>query len=308
MKRKRGTLTSMMAKIFRKILPIILVGGSLSLILGVIKLIQHNRKSQIAGHSPVARVYDQYLYKKDLEHLVREVDTQEEKEQKLKAYIHGWVSKQLLVAEASAHGGYNKAEIEQKLLDYRNDLLSHGIIANLVDTQVNREVSTEELASYYQAHKKDFILKSSVFRGKFVSIPKDAPNRARIRSLFLSQNEARLAKLKSYCLQFSNDYVLDESVWLPWEELIKDTYLNNARDKSARLRKEKFLQVNGKDRYYYFQINEYKRAGNVSPLELVSDQIVDIIVYKRKIALANKIKKDLLQQAQKNNNCVIYEY
>lgn len=299
----------MMTSILRKAVLLALIGGISALALGVVKWTRYARKGQAIDNPLVARVYNRCLYKNDLNHLAQEGEgTPEGRVEKVNKYIQGWVAKELLVAEAVAHSDYNKAEIERRVLDYHNDLLVHSFIEKLVDAQISRKVSAEEIASYYQAHQKDFVLRSSFFRGRFVVIPKEAPNRARLRSLFLSKSEARLAALKRYCLQFSNNYILDERVWLPWEELIKDTHLSNARDKSARLRKEKLLQVSSKNQYYYFKINEYKRAGNVSPLELVSDQIADIIVCKRKVGLANKIKKDLLQRAKKNDNCVIYEY
>jgi len=41
--------------------------------------------------------------------------------------------------------------------------------------------------------------------------------------------------------------------------------------------------------------------------EVVSDQIADCIIYKRKIDLANKIKNDRLEQAENNNDCTVYE-
>ncbi|MEL7065211.1 MAG: peptidyl-prolyl cis-trans isomerase, partial [Bacteroidota bacterium] len=74
------------------------------------------------------------------------------------------------------------------------------------------------------------------------------------------------------------------------------------------LSRSSLLQTSNEKYNYYFKIHEYKRANEVSPLELVSDQIADIIVYKRKIDLANKIKEEILQKAQKNNDCIIYEY
>jgi len=43
------------------------------------------------------------------------------------------------------------------------------------------------------------------------------------------------------------------------------------------------------------------------PLEVVSDQIADCIICKRKIDLANKIKNDMLEQAENNNDCTVYE-
>ncbi|MEM9416924.1 MAG: peptidyl-prolyl cis-trans isomerase [Bacteroidota bacterium] len=268
----------------------------------------HARQSQSTDSQPVARVYNQYLYKNDLEHLIKETNSAEDTAKIVEKYIQRWISKQLLLAEAEAHSEYNKADIERRVLDYRNTLLVHDFIERLVSTQLNKEVSKEEIASYYQAHQEDFVLRSNIFRGRFIILPKNAPRRAQLRSLIMGRNNKQLEALKSYCLQFAHNYALDETVWLPWDELVQGTSLKNARNKARLLGKGKLLVTSGADQRYYFKIDEYKRVGDVAPLEFVSDQIVDLIIYKRKIDLAKKSKQDILQQAKKNNNYVIYEH
>ena len=286
---------------------LVLLGGAL-LTLGVIKWLTHTRQNQAAENSPVARVYNQYLYKSDLEHLTTEASSPEDSAEIVEQYIQRWIAKQLLIAEAEARSEYNKAEIERKVLDYRYALLVHSFIEKLVNTQLNREVTEEEIASYYQAHQENFVLRANIFRGKFVVLPKDAPNKAKLSELLMGKREAQRIALRSYCLQFAQNYALDEAGWLPWDELIKGTSFNNARDKTKRLRQGKLLQASDDEHLYYFKIDAYRLVGDVSPLEFVSDQIADIIIYKRKIDLANKLKKDILQQAKNNNNCVIYEH
>jgi hypothetical protein len=44
------------------------------------------------------------------------------------------------------------------------------------------------------------------------------------------------------------------------------------------------------------------------PLEVVSDQIADGMIYKSKIDLVNKMQKDMLEQAKNNNGCAVYEH
>jgi hypothetical protein len=57
-----------------------------------------------------------------------------------------------------------------------------------------------------------------------------------------------------------------------------------------------------------FKIDDCQLVNHASPLEFVSSQIIGIIIYKIKIDLANKIKKYILQKAQRNNHCVVYEH
>lgn len=292
----------------RKVVLIVLLGGAL-LAFGVERWYRYtHNQGQAVENPPVARVYNQYLYKSDLEHLQAEHSTAADNAAVVEQYIQRWISKQLLIAEAEAHSKYNKAEIERRVLDYRYALLVHSFIEKLVNSQLDRDVSEEEIASYYQAHQESFILRSNIFRGMFVAIPKSAPNKAKLRSLLEGKGREKQQALGTYCPQFATNYALDTSVWLQWDELIKGISFDKARDKTKLLRKGKLLQARDEKHLYYFKINECRLVGDVSPLAFVSDQIADIIIYKRKVDLANKLKKDILQQAQNNNNCVIYEH
>lgn len=289
----------------RKTILLVLLGGALLALLLVTQRNYHAAgQEQVANDLPVARVYNQYLYKRDLDHLYVEGKGPAECAEMVDRYIHKWVEKQLLIAAAETHSAYKKEDNERKVLDYRYALLVHGFIEHLVNTQLNREVSNEEIEAYYKTHRADFVLRNNIFRGKFVVLPRDVPNSAKIQSLLVGQGAA----LRTYCLQFASNYALDETVWLSWDKLLQDTPFSNIRNKAKLLSKGKVFQIHDEKYLYCFRIDAYRLVNDVSPLAFVRDQIADIIIYKRKIDLAARIKKDMLQQAQSNNNYVIYEH
>ena len=257
---------------------------------------------------PVARVYDQYLYRSDLDNLTADIKNAEEKDDIIKQYVENWVAKQLLIAEAQKNDAYNKADIERRVLDYRYALLVHNHIKKLVNAQLDREVEAQEIETYYQGQSENFTLRHNFFKGRFVVIPQNAPRKAQLRKLLIAQGEQNLKALQSYCLQFAKDYSLDEDKWLQWDELIRGTTLGNVRDKARLLKHNKVLRTSDGAHLYYFKIDEYRTINDIAPLVFVRDQIKDIIVYKRKIQLANKIKENILQQAKNNDHCAIYEY
>lgn len=293
---------------FRKVLLFVLL-AAISLLLGwmgwqeVLK-----RKHSTIDNPPVARVYHQYLYRSDLKHLTAEANGPEDKSEMTARYIQSWIAKQLMIAAAEAHSDYDKVDIERRVLDYRYALLVHNFVEKQVNEQLNREVSPEEIASYYQAHQENFLLRNHIFKGQFIVLPKEAPDSVPIKTLLLTNRVEKRALLQTYCCKFAQSYSLEADAWLQWDELIRETPFNKIKDQAKLLSRSSLLQTSNEKYNYYFKIHEYKRANEVSPLELVSDQIADIIVYKRKIDLANKIKEEILQKAQKNNDCIIYEY
>ncbi len=291
----------------RRVVLLVLLGCSL-LALVVVKWYFSDGQGPVVKNLAIARVYDQFLYKSDLDHLATETTSPEDRAEMVDRYIQSWIAKQLLVAEAEKRNAYKQEDIERRVLDYRHDLLVHSFIEKLVNTQLNREISDKEIEDYYRSHQEDFVLQFNIFRGKFVILPKEAPNSTKLRALLVAKTKEKQVVLKTYCLQFAKNYALDETVWLPWGELMQGTPFHHVRDKAKLLSRGRVLQTSDNKYFYYFKIDDYRLVNDVSPLEFVNDQIADIILYKRKMDFVRKIKKDILQQAQNNNHCVVYDH
>ena len=240
----------------------------------------HTRPSEPHNNADpiIARVYDQYLYKTDLDNITTEISDPTEKAKLAQQYLQSWLAKQLLIAEAEKHATYNKADIERKLLDYRYALLVQNYIEQLVNAQLDREVPEAEIEAYYKANQENFTLRSNIFKGKFIILPKDAPKKDYLTKLLLAQGTKNLDHLKSYCFQFAKYYSLDETTWLQWDELIQSTPLGNTHNKAKLLKGKKFIQTHDETYSYYFKINTYRTVNDPSPLPFVHDQIKDLII------------------------------
>jgi len=264
------------------------------------------REHVTSDNPPVARVHQQYLYKGDIAHLTTEEHSPAEQAKIRAQYIHHWITQQLLIAAAGASGTYNQTDIEQKVLAYRHVLLAHSFIEKQVDERLQRDVSDEEVAHYHQTHQDNFMLRSNIFKGQFVVLPREAPDTIAVKALLLTKDPARRAALQDYCQQFAQQYSLEGETWLPWDELIQKTPFSKAKDPAKLLSKSKLLQTSNKQYHYYFKIDDYRCVNEATPLELVRSQIADLIVHKRKRELANQIKEEILQKAQQNNDYTIY--
>lgn len=281
---------------------------TLLILLGIKLGCDPEKQDKARASQAIACVHGQYLYKHDLENIGIDVANPQDSVELVGQYIQSWIAQQLMIAKAEEEGEYNKADIERKLLDYRYALIVHSFIEKLVNAKLSKAVSEEEIQHYYQEHQENFRLRHNIVRGRFVVIPKNAPNKARLKTLLTSKQAADIAALKSYCCQFAKDYSLDEAVWLSWDDVIKNTPFNKVPDKTKLLRKTKFTAIQDDTCSYYFKIDARKLINDTSPIEFVKDQLADIIIYKRKIALANQIREDILQQAKANNDYAIYEH
>ena len=257
--------------------------------------------------TPVARVYSNYLYMEDLEGIMDDNASAEDSADIIDRYMDSWIRKQLLIAEAANQIDFDEAELERKILDYRYALMVYEFEKNYVNQRVNPEVSPDEIAEYYKENKDNFELKQNIIKGIFAKVPKEAPRTGRLKKLFQSElDEEAREEIKSYCLSFAASYSLDDSVWYDFEDVIKNTPLVSIPNKVQFLRSNDFIETSDEIYVYFVKIMEYKITDQISPLEFVKDDIVQIIRNKRKVALTQKLKEDIYKEASENNDFEIY--
>jgi hypothetical protein len=257
--------------------------------------------------TPVARVYDNYLYKEDLEGIVDDETGSEDSANIMGRYIDSWVRKQLLITEAANQIDFDEAELERKILDYRYALMVYEFEKQYVNQRVNPEVDQDEIKAYYSENKANFELKQNIIKGIFAKVPKEAPRTGRLKKLFESEldDEAR-EEIKSYCLSFAASYSLDDSVWYDFEDVIKNTPLVSIPNKVQFLRTNDFIETSDDIYVYFVRVLDYKITDQISPLEFVKDDIVQIIRNQRKVALTQRLEEEIFKEASENNDFEIY--
>jgi len=257
--------------------------------------------------TPVARVYDDYLYKEDLEGIVDEQASPEDSANIMGRYIDSWVRKQLLITEAASQIDFDEAELERKILDYRYALMVYEFEKIYVNQRVDPDVDDDEIEAYYQQNKANFELKQNIIKGIFAKVPKEAPRTGRLKKLFQGELDEKVREeIKSYCLSFAASYSLDDSLWYDFEDVIKNTPLVSIPNKVQFLRSNDFIETSDEIYVYFVRVLDYKISDQISPLEFVKDDIVQIIRNQRKVALTQKLEEDIFKEASENNDFEIY--
>ncbi len=246
-------------------------------------------------------MYAHYLYQKDLEKLniaSKSVEVQ-------KAYVQDWVTRKLMIAEAERSIRYNKADIEQRVQAYRDTLQVHSFVEEKVQARLNREVSPEDIEKYYQSHRADFLLQEPLFRGHWIVVPKSQRTKWG-KWLEEAQSNQGTGAIKGQCAQLAKDYFLDDTKWLCWGDVVKGTPWGKVAIHLNKLQKHTYLQASNERYCYYLKLRGCRLAQDVAPLEYVQKRIVDTIIYRRKIDLAEQLKEEVLRDAKRHNHCTIY--
>ncbi len=255
---------------------------------------------------PIARVNDNYLYATDLDGLLAGGVAPEDSINLMKAYVNNWVRKQLLIDEASSKIEFDEAEIQRKILDYRYSLIAYEYKFYYINQNLNREVTEEEIADYYNNNQDNFPLRQNIIRGRFIRLPNDSPPTVNVRSLIYTTRKDRIEQLRNYCFNNALMYSLEDSVWINFDDIIKNTPLAEVPNKVDFLKRTKYTESSDETSKYYLMIKEYKITDDIAPLEVVRDQIVDIIINKRKVELARNLEKEVYDKAVQRNAFEIY--
>lgn len=222
----------------------------------------------------------------------------------VKKYVEEWACKQLLIAQANSQS--MQPSVESKVNDYKNDLLAYHFLEALIQSELNANVSPEEVVDYYQKHKqRDCILQHDIVKGIFLAVPKKAACINSVKSLMLSNKASDRKKLQAYCKPYLDTAILETDKWFAWEAVLAKIGYRPLGDATRLLKTNKFIHVAGRKHIYFLKINQYKIAQEIAPLEAMEDRIRAIILHKRRVDLVNKIKCKLLEDAKKNYTCVI---
>ncbi|HEY9117019.1 MAG TPA: peptidyl-prolyl cis-trans isomerase [Roseivirga sp.] len=267
-----------------------------------------NDNSQNTGNSEtlVASVGDSFLFEADIANLIEPGMSAEDSAMITEQYVKNWVKKELLIKEANNNISINQSEIERKVAEYRYTLLSYEYQKLKVQQSLDTVVSDEEIIEYYVGNQENFSLRQNIFRGRFLKINQQAPKKADVRRWIKSSRPQDLNSLKDYAFQFANTYSLEDSTWLRFDDITKNSPFTTVSNKIQFLKNTRYAEESDSLYLYFLKIDEYKISDEISPLEFVKEDIKNIILNKRKVTLAKNLENDIFQKAKENEDYKIY--
>lgn len=271
----------------------------------LIKMKEEKGENAPSGKA-IARAHDQFLYEKDVDGLLPGNIDPGDSADWVERYIDSWVKKQLLIREASSRIDFDEDEIERKILDYRYSLMGYEYQTFYINENLDLNILDEEIEVYYNENVDNFVLKQHIVRGVFIQLPKEAPRTDIVRNLLFSREETSFEELNSYCLSFATNYQLYDTVWMVFDDVVKNSPLAEIPNKVQFLRNNRYTQTSDENFLYFLKIDEYRVSDNTSPLEFVKDDIRNIILNKRKVELAKKLEEEVYERAIENNDFEIY--
>ncbi len=254
----------------------------------------------------IARVGDNYLYAQDVVKDMPVGLSVLDSGRLVDKYIDDWIKKQLLIIKANEELSINAINIDRKVEDYRYALIMHEFEKIYIGSHLNMQVTQEEIESYYLERSENFLLKQNIVQCIFAKIPISAPNITQIRRNIRNFPNTDIQDIKNYCYQFADLSFLDDSIWISLDELVLNTPLTSLQNKTQFLEKTVYSETRDKSYIYLFRILEYKISDQIAPLEYVREDIENIIINKRKLALKKKLYETIYEEALKTKKFEVY--
>lgn len=253
----------------------------------------------------VARVKKAYLYKDELKHLKIEGMAPQDSALTVNNYINLWVKHQLLLDKAKLNLEERSAEFEALVEKYEGDLYINSYKEAVVQQNLNKDVSEEEVENFYNEKRQNFRLNEELMQLKFIKFEKSISNPKELIKLFKSKKEADLDSLKSMELSL-NSHHLNDSVWVKYNDVVRQIPALKEFDKKSLLKKDNFIQKEDSLNVYLVTIIEVLDRNEIAPLSYVKPTLIQMIIQQRKLLLLREIEETLVNDARKKQEFEIY--
>ena len=276
----------------------------LSYLIIIISIISCSKKSN-KGDS-IARVYDSYLYKSDLDNILPGQLSKEDSTLLVKNFINDWAKQQLLIKKAEINVGDSISEIDALVNQYRQDLLISKYKEAVIEQYLDTLATSEDVVKFYDENKEIFKLNEELVKLKYIYISNRLNNLDELEELFRSTKKQDLDSLRSKELQLIS-YNLNDSIWIRVDDFMKRIVAFDAEDRARILKKTSFFEKKDSIGVYLVAVKNVLKRGQTAPMSYVLPTVKQMILHRRKLELLKKIEETLIEDAITNKEYEIYE-
>ena len=256
--------------------------------------------------SPVARVFEQYLYPSDLDDAIPEGTSPRDSTILAKRYIDTWIREQLMVNRAEQSLTEEQKDFEKQIAEYHRSLLIYTYREKLLHQKLDTVVTDEEIEAYYDENLNNFVLGQDVIKGTFVKVGLATPRLNELRAWSRSNGEEDLDQLEKYCISYAEKFSDFNNTWVSFSSIIPQLPVTISRP-SRYLRYNKNIEATDSLYRYFLHVSDHRPEGEMAPLEMVAEDIASIILNKRKIEFFLDLEQRVYNDGVTRNQFEIYQ-
>lgn len=261
-------------------------------------------KKKAEDEKVIVQYGEHFLTDKDIRLILPKDVSAEDSAKLVKSYIEEWVKKKAIVDKAEENiDALTLKEIDNKMVEYRQDLLINAYNNYLIDKNLKDSVSENEIQAYFEKHKESFPLSKDIVQYRFVTVNKSEESRA--ERLFNSGTDEDFDELMKIVLTSGNRYHEKDSVWYGADVLAAQVPQLNEGDNLSQLLNRRRIKVVDDSLVTMVRILKLKPKGSEAPFNFVKPTIKNLLLNKRKLNLLGDLQKQLYKDAINNNEIKI---
>ena len=195
--------------------------------------------------------------------------------------------------------------IEKQLEDYRTSLIIYAYQKELIKQKLDTSISENDIQKYYDANKANLILEHNILKVKYIQLSLNTPNYKKVKQWCLSEDKKDIDSLEKYCHQFSNSFLLDDKSWILFENLKRELPPPIKID-FQQIAKSDLIELTDSTNRYLIAVEDFKLKDGIAPIEYEKDNIKNVLLFKRKTDLIDKMEEQIYQNGIKNTYFEFY--
>lgn len=263
-------------------------------------------KKKAKDEKIIVQYGEHFLTDKDIRLILPKDVSKEDSAKLVKTYIEEWVKKKAIVDKAEENiDELTLKEIDNKMVEYRQDLLINAYNNYLIEKNLKDSVSEKDIQSYFEQHKESFPLSKDIVQYRFVTVNKSDESRA--ERLFNSGNDEDFDELMKIVLTSGNRYHDRDSIWYGADVLAAQVPQLNDADNLRQLLNRRRIKIANDSLVTMVRILKLKPKGSEAPFNFVKPTIKNLLLNKRKLNLLGDLQNQLYKEAINNNEIKINE-
>lgn len=247
--------------------------------------------------TPLARVYDKYLYPTDLDKNLFANISAKDSIMLVKAYIDKWVQTQLLLRLAEANLTDEEKDVSHELDNYRTSLLIFKYEQAYMAQKLDTTFSEDDAMRYYEEHKEAFVLDHNIVKALYIKLRKEAPQVKHIRTLYRSNRDEDLQTIDNLAYQAATKYDFFGDRWVNLDLILQQLpQPENSSTYITKARRDGYIDVEDDNFIYLVHFKEVLTKGEVSPYEYTADQIKVIMLNTRRSNVIKSLERDAVMR------------
>jgi len=253
----------------------------------------------------VAKAFDKTLLKTEVNALFGPSMSKQDSFLIARGYIESWVQKQVMLHYGSKSDLVSSEEINRKVEDFREDLLTFEYRKKLLSEKLDTNITFQETKAYYLEHPENFELKQNIIRIVFIKMPVNLEDKNKFWSKFGKADSEELTDMAVTALKNGGNAYLEKETWLAFDDILKVIPINTYNQENF-INNNRLFKIEEKDFVWYVNILEFRIKDNISPFEFVEGNVHEILLNKRKVEFLEKLENKMVQKARSEDQIKVY--